>query len=82
MAALPNKLIAQVAFKAGGDVFHQLVANNPKHLANATPGKIQACELHQGQYGVNGSVIEWKYSVGKLDSARLVFCVHEIQSYF
>ncbi|XP_057785777.1 MLP-like protein 28 [Salvia miltiorrhiza] len=73
MASYPNKLIAQVAFKAGGDVFHQLVANNPRHLTNATPGKIQECKLHQGDYGVNGSVIEWSYTVdGKAQTAKQV----------
>lgn len=65
MASLPNKLIAQVAFKAGGDVFHHLIANKPHHFAKATPGKIQSCDLHQGEYGINGSVIQWKYTVGK-----------------
>ncbi|KAL0374381.1 UNVERIFIED_CONTAM: MLP-like protein 28, partial [Sesamum radiatum] len=63
MASLPCKLIAQVAFKAGGDVFHHLVANRPQHLTKATPTHIQACVLHQGSYGTNGSVIEWTYSV-------------------
>ncbi|KAH6755636.1 hypothetical protein C2S52_010250 [Perilla frutescens var. hirtella] len=73
MASLPNKVIAQVAFKAGGDIFHQLVANNPKHLANATPVTIQDCELLQGHYGVNGSVIQWKYAVdGKPQIAKQV----------
>lgn len=73
MASLPDKLIAQVAFKAGGDIFHKLVAFNPKHLSNATPTYIQACELLQGNYGVNGSVIQWQYAVGMLTSTRLIF---------
>ncbi|KAH6755635.1 hypothetical protein C2S53_011202 [Perilla frutescens var. hirtella] len=73
MASLPNKVIAQVAFKAGGDIFHHLLADNPQHLAKATPGPIQACELHQGNYGVNGSVVQWKYTVdGKPQSAKQV----------
>ncbi|KAI3473687.1 hypothetical protein Pfo_031257 [Paulownia fortunei] len=73
MASLPCKLIAQVAFKAGGDVFHHLVANKPQHLTNVTPGKIQACDLHQGNYGTNGSVIQWKYTVdGKEQTAKQV----------
>lgn len=64
MAGLPDKLIAQVAFKAGGDVYHQLLAKNPKHFANCTPAKIQACELQQGAFGTCGSVIVWKYFLG------------------
>lgn len=68
MASLTNKLIAQVAFKAAGDIFHHLMCYNPRHLINATPDKIQDCKMHQGDFGVNGSVIEWSYTVGKLDS--------------
>lgn len=65
MAGLPDKIVGQVAFKAGGDIFHHLIAKNPKHLANVIPGKVQDCELHQGDYGTNGSVIQWKYTLGK-----------------
>ncbi|PIN08466.1 hypothetical protein CDL12_18957 [Handroanthus impetiginosus] len=73
MASLPCKLIAQIAFKPGGDVFHYIVANKPQHLTKATPGFIQACDLHQGNYGTNGSVIQWKYTVdGKAQTARQV----------
>ncbi|XP_042051184.1 MLP-like protein 31 [Salvia splendens] len=64
MASYPNKLIAQLAFKAGGHVFHQLASLNPRHFIKATPTHIQECKLHQGDYGVNGSVIEWSYTVG------------------
>ncbi|KAH6779012.1 hypothetical protein C2S52_010249 [Perilla frutescens var. hirtella] len=73
MASFPNKVIAQVAFKAGGNIFHHLLADNPKHLAKATPVTIQACDLHQGNYGVNGSVVQWKYTLdGKPQIAKQV----------
>lgn len=64
MAGLPDKLVAQVAFKAGGDVFHQLLGKRPHHFAKVTPGKVQACELHHGEFGTEGAVIEWKYTIG------------------
>ncbi|KAL0337381.1 UNVERIFIED_CONTAM: MLP-like protein 34 [Sesamum calycinum] len=71
MVGLPCKLIAQVAFKAGGDVFHHLVGSKPQHLANVTPGKIQACDLHHGNYGTDGAVIQWKYILdGKEQTAK------------
>ncbi|KAL0427001.1 UNVERIFIED_CONTAM: MLP-like protein 34 [Sesamum latifolium] len=77
MAELPCKLIAQVAFKAGGDVFHHLFAKKPQHLANVTPGKVQACDLHQGNYGTEGSVIQWKYTLdGKAQTAKQL--LHDI----
>ncbi|XP_051113834.1 kirola-like [Andrographis paniculata] len=71
MAGLPCKLVAQVAFKAGGDVFHYLMAKRPQHLANVTPGKIQSCDVLQGSYGTDGSVIQWKYTLdGKEETAK------------
>ncbi|KAL8489778.1 hypothetical protein ACS0TY_025600 [Phlomoides rotata] len=73
MASLPNKLIAQVAFKAGGDIFHDIVANGPQQLTEATPTTVQGCLLHQGNFGTNGSVIQWNYSVdGKPHTAKQV----------
>ncbi|PIM97781.1 hypothetical protein CDL12_29745 [Handroanthus impetiginosus] len=72
MASLACKLVAQVAFKAGGDVFHHLLANKPQHLAKATPGFIQGCDLHQGNFGTNGSVVQWKYTLdGKEQTAKM-----------
>ncbi|KAK4486331.1 hypothetical protein RD792_009002 [Penstemon davidsonii] len=76
MALLPCKLIAQVAFKAGGDVFHHLLANNPKHLANVTPGKIQGCDLHQGEFGKVGSVTEWKYTLDEMATLACKLIAH------
>ena len=73
MASLTNKLIAQVAFKAGGDIFHHLMCYNPRHLISATPDKIQDCKMLQGDFGVNGSVIEWSYNVGKLQCCLFYF---------
>ncbi|KAL8489776.1 hypothetical protein ACS0TY_025598 [Phlomoides rotata] len=73
MASLPNKLITQVAFKAGGDKFHDIFANRPQDLAEATPIAIQGCKLHQGNFGTNGCVIQWNYSVdGKPQTAKQV----------
>ncbi|PIN08467.1 hypothetical protein CDL12_18958 [Handroanthus impetiginosus] len=64
MASLPCKLMAQIPFKVGGDVFYRLFTNNPQHFSKITPAKIQACDLHDGDYGINGSAVEWKFTVG------------------
>ncbi|KAL3825175.1 hypothetical protein ACJIZ3_021204 [Penstemon smallii] len=49
------------------------MANNPQHLANVTPSKIQGCDLHQGNYGKNGSIVEWKYNLdGKVQTGKCV----------
>ncbi|XP_073017973.1 kirola-like [Primulina eburnea] len=70
---LPCKLIAQVAFKAGGDVFHQILCNNPGHLVTTSPAKFQGFDLHQGTLGANGSVLFWKYTLdGKEQSCKQI----------
>lgn len=61
---LQGKLVAAIEFKAGGDVFHELVRHNPHDLATVTPDKVQACDLHQGDYGHVGSIIGWRYTHG------------------
>ncbi|XP_073148546.1 kirola-like [Henckelia pumila] len=69
----PGKLIAQVAFKAGGDVFHQILRNNPSHLVTTSPTKFQGCELQQGTLGVNGSVLFWNYTLeGKEETCKQI----------
>lgn len=64
MAGLPDKVVAQVAFKAGGDIFRELLAKKPKHLAKAIPSIIQDCELHHGEFGATGCVVQWNYVLG------------------
>lgn len=61
---LHGKLIAAIEYKAGGDVFHDLFRQNPQHFSTATPEKIQACDLHEGEFGRVGTIIEWKYVHG------------------
>ncbi|KAL7137645.1 hypothetical protein ABFS83_10G107500 [Erythranthe nasuta] len=73
MAFLPNKLVAHVAFKAGGDVYHRLFTNNPPHLTKVTPSKFQSCELHEGTFGTNGSVLQWTYTVdGEVQTCKQI----------
>ncbi|XP_057771144.1 MLP-like protein 34 [Salvia miltiorrhiza] len=80
MAGLPDKLIAQVAFKAGGDVFHHLMSKNPKHFATVCSSKVKACEVQQGEFGTCGSVIQWNYVFeGKDQTAKQVIEVDEVK---
>ncbi|KAL7093625.1 hypothetical protein ACP275_11G050900 [Erythranthe tilingii] len=59
---LTGKLIAAIEFKAGGDVFHELIRHKPHHLSNITPEKIQGCDLHEGEFGHVGTIITWRYT--------------------
>ncbi|KAH6833283.1 hypothetical protein C2S53_002382 [Perilla frutescens var. hirtella] len=59
---LHGKLIAAMEFKAGGDVFHELFRHNPHNVSNASPEKVQGCDLHEGQFGHVGTIICWRYT--------------------
>lgn len=61
---LHGKLIAAIEFKAGGDVFHELFRFKPSDISEASPDKIHACEIHEGEYGHVGSIICWTYTHG------------------
>ncbi|CAA2980502.1 kirola-like [Olea europaea subsp. europaea] len=59
---LLGKLVAQIEFKAGGDVFHELFTHRPHHVSTTAPEKVHGCDLHQGEFGKEGSIICWKYT--------------------
>ncbi|KAK4479146.1 hypothetical protein RD792_014657 [Penstemon davidsonii] len=62
---LTGKLVAAIEFRAGGDVFHELVTLKPHHVSKTSPEKVQGCDLHEGEFGKVGSVICWRYTHGK-----------------
>ncbi|CAA2984931.1 kirola-like [Olea europaea var. sylvestris] len=59
---LTGKLVAQIEFKHGGDVFHDLFKHKPHHISHKIPKLVQGCELHEGEYGKVGSKICWRYT--------------------
>ena len=68
---LIGKLICQTCIKTDGDVFHEIVSAKPHHMHTMTPQNIQACDLHEGEFGKAGSVVIWKYTVGKLEFSTI-----------
>ncbi|XP_057781600.1 kirola-like [Salvia miltiorrhiza] len=70
---LHGKLIAAVEFRAGGDVFHELLKNNPHNFSTMSPEIVQGCDLHEGEFGDVGSIICWRYTQdGKEKRAKQV----------
>ncbi|KAM0016723.1 putative Bet v I/Major latex protein [Helianthus debilis subsp. tardiflorus] len=69
--ALSGKLIGYVEISKTGDVFHDLFRHSPHKMVAATPDKVHDCELHEGERGAVGSVIE---SVNE-ENHRIVFKV-------
>ncbi|KAK7837455.1 mlp-like protein 28, partial [Quercus suber] len=52
---------ADVEIKAPAEKFHELFSCRPHHISNVSPGKVQGCALHEGDWGKEGSVIFWDY---------------------
>ncbi|VVA94863.1 unnamed protein product [Arabis nemorensis] len=64
-SSLVGKLETEVEIKASAEKFHHMIAGRPHHVSKATPGKIQGCELHEGDWGKVGSIVIWNYVHGK-----------------
>ncbi|XP_073137967.1 kirola-like [Henckelia pumila] len=59
---LTGKLTAQIEYKSGGDVFHEVFRYTPHEISNMSPRNIQGFDLHEGELGTVGSVIFWKFT--------------------
>lgn len=70
---LHGKLTAEIEYKSGGDVFHELFRFKPHHISNMSPNIVQGCELHEGEWGTVGSKIFWNYTHGKACSNLKIF---------
>ncbi|KDP32317.1 hypothetical protein JCGZ_13242 [Jatropha curcas] len=57
-----GKLEADVEIKASADKFHAVFGSIPHHVKHASPHNVQGCELHDGEFGKEGSVVFWNYA--------------------
>ncbi|KZV30095.1 MLP-like protein 34-like [Dorcoceras hygrometricum] len=70
---LIGRLVAATEFKADGDLFHDLLKKKPQQISDASPDKVQGCDLHEGDFGKVGSIICWRYTHdGKKKTAKQV----------
>ncbi|XP_073147143.1 kirola-like [Henckelia pumila] len=59
---LTGKLSAQIEYKSGGDVFHEVFKYMPHEISKMSPEIVQGCDLHEGEFGTVGSIIIWNYT--------------------
>ncbi|KAG7589697.1 Bet v I/Major latex protein [Arabidopsis suecica] len=59
--SLVGKLETEVEIKASAGKFHHMFAGKPHHVSKASPGNIQSCDLHEGDWGTVGSIVFWNY---------------------
>ncbi|KAL9272706.1 MLP-like protein [Drosera capensis] len=63
MGLLTGRVVADYELRSSGDLFHDMFSTKPHHISNVSPQHIQGCDLHQGEFGVPGSVIFWNYTL-------------------
>ncbi|GKU98018.1 hypothetical protein SLEP1_g11075 [Rubroshorea leprosula] len=56
-----GKVETDVELKASAEKFHEVFCGRPHHISNVSPDKIQGVELHDGEWGKEGSIICWSY---------------------
>ncbi|KAK8526205.1 hypothetical protein V6N13_017263 [Hibiscus sabdariffa] len=61
--ALTGKLEADVEIKASPEQFHDMFVNKPHHMHHACNDKVQACNLHEGEWGKVGTIVSWNYVI-------------------
>ncbi|EPS71115.1 hypothetical protein M569_03645, partial [Genlisea aurea] len=52
-----GKLVVAHEFPSKGEVFHQILKNNPHSFSTSSPQFIQGCVVDEGEFGKEGSVI-------------------------
>lgn len=67
-----------VELKSSSEKFHDMLVGRPHNLSDASPSKLQGCELHEGEIGQVGAVLLWNYVHGK---SSLYFSIYVTHSY-
>ncbi|XP_022956032.1 MLP-like protein 43 [Cucurbita moschata] len=71
--ALYGKLETNVKIKASAQKFHEILHQRPHHISNICSDKIQGVELHEGEWGKAGTILDWRYVLdGKVHKAKKV----------
>ncbi|CAM8942849.1 unnamed protein product [Rhodiola kirilowii] len=60
-SSLVGKLEGELEIKSKAEDFHDVFSARPHHISNVSPGNIQGCGLHEGDWGTPGSTIVWDY---------------------
>ncbi|OAY25251.1 MLP-like protein 43 [Manihot esculenta] len=59
---LVGKLEGVVEIDAPAVEFHDVFSCRPHHVPNMTPDRIHGCDLHEGEWGKEGTIVLWNYS--------------------
>lgn len=71
-ASAVHKLEAEVEIKASPELFHDMFTNKPHHMHHTCYDKVQGCELHEGNWGEVGAIINWSYFHGMIHTLSFI----------
>ncbi|XP_021774943.1 MLP-like protein 31 [Chenopodium quinoa] len=60
---IKGKLEVEVDINCHGDIFHEIFSTRPHHVSDMSPSNIHACDVHDGEFGKPGSIINWNYTL-------------------
>ncbi|KAL1192343.1 MLP-like protein 31 [Cardamine amara subsp. amara] len=60
-SSLAGQVEVEVKIKAPAEKFYEMNTGKSQHVAEAAPSNVQACDLHDGEWGTVGSVVVWNY---------------------
>ncbi|XP_027905596.1 MLP-like protein 28 [Vigna unguiculata] len=58
-----QKMETEVHIKASADKFYDVFCNKPYHIANISPQNIQSVQIHNGNWGTEGSILTRNYMI-------------------
>ncbi|XP_062109595.1 MLP-like protein 31 [Humulus lupulus] len=61
MSSLCGKMEIDIESNTSPHKFHEMLKHRPHHIPGASGDLIQGCELHEGEWGKEGSVVYWNY---------------------
>jgi len=68
-----QKIETKVDLKASAQQFYDVFCNRPHHIANILPQKIQSVQILKGEWGTEGSIVFWNYTLGmQTSTAKLL----------
>uniref|UniRef100_A0A2P2N522 Bet v I/Major latex protein domain-containing protein n=1 Tax=Rhizophora mucronata TaxID=61149 RepID=A0A2P2N522_RHIMU len=88
--SLVGKVETDVEIKSPAEKFHEVFSSRPHHVSGYSPSNVHACDLHEGEWGKEGSVICWTYKhdgetkiakevVEAIDNAKLSVTLNVIE---
>ncbi|XP_065864947.1 MLP-like protein 43 [Euphorbia lathyris] len=57
-----EKVEINVEIKSPADKFHDVFSCRPHHVNTMSPDTVHACDLHEGDFGKQGTVVCWSYT--------------------